>query len=114
MIDSVVPSISPVGPSSAAAGADLARAAAAAATSPEAASADFGAMLGQLAGNASSLLKTAEATSIAGMRGPGVGAAGGRCGDVGGADAARRHRHPRQGGVRLSRVQPDVDLRTST
>jgi len=69
MIDSVTPSISPVGPSSAAAGADLARAAAAAAASPEAASADFGAMLGQLAGNASSLLKTAEATSIAGMRG---------------------------------------------
>ena len=68
MIDSVAPSISPVGPSSAAAGADLARAAAAV-TSPEAASADFGAMLGQLAGNASSLLKTAEATSIAGMRG---------------------------------------------
>ena len=46
MIDSVTPSISPVGPSSAAA-ADLARAAAGAA-SPEAASADFGAMLGQL------------------------------------------------------------------
>jgi flagellar hook-basal body complex protein FliE len=69
MIDSVVPSISPVGPSSAAAGADLARAAAAAATSPEAPSTDFGAMLGQLAGNASSLLKTAEATSIAGIRG---------------------------------------------
>ena len=68
MIDSITPSISPVGPSSAAAGADLARAAAAAA-SPEAASADFGAMLGQLASNASSLLKTAEATSIAGMRG---------------------------------------------
>ena len=68
MIDSVVPSISPVGPSSAASSADLARAAAAA-ISPEAASADFGAMLGQLAGNASSLLKTAEATSIACMRG---------------------------------------------
>ena len=68
MIDSITPSISPVGPSSAAAGADLARAAAAAA-SPEAASADFGAMLGQLASNASSLLKAAEATSIAGMRG---------------------------------------------
>jgi flagellar hook-basal body complex protein FliE len=69
VIDSITPSISPVGPSSGAAGADLARAAATAATSPEAASADFGAMLGQLASNASSLLKTAEATSIAGMRG---------------------------------------------
>jgi flagellar hook-basal body complex protein FliE len=69
MIDSVVPSISPVGPSSAAAGADLARAAATATTTSEAASADLGAMLGQLAGNAASLLKTAEATSIAGMRG---------------------------------------------
>jgi len=68
MIDSVTPSISPVGPSSAAAAADMTRAAAGAASS-EAASADFGAMLGQLASNASSLLKTAEATSIAGMRG---------------------------------------------
>jgi flagellar hook-basal body complex protein FliE len=68
MIDSTIPSISPVAPSSAAAGADLARAAATA-ISPEATSGDFGAMLGQLLGNAASALKTAEATSIAGMRG---------------------------------------------
>ena len=68
MIDRVVPSTLPVGSSSAAAGADLARAAAAA-TLPEAPSADLGAMLGQLATNASSVLKNAEALSIAGVRG---------------------------------------------
>ena len=69
MIDSIVPSISPVAPSPAAAGADLARAAATAHLAGGAASEDFGAMLGQLAGNAAGALKTAEATSIAGMRG---------------------------------------------
>jgi flagellar hook-basal body complex protein FliE len=68
MIDSLVPSISPVAPSPATAGTDLARTAATA-ISPEAGSEDFGAMLGQLFGGAAGALKTAEATSIAGMRG---------------------------------------------
>jgi flagellar hook-basal body complex protein FliE len=68
MIDSVVPSISPVAPAPAAAGTDLARTAATA-IAPEAGSEEFGAMLGQLLGGAASALKTAEATSIAGMRG---------------------------------------------
>lgn len=68
MIDSVAPPIAPVAPSPAVGGADLARTAAGA-LSPEVGSTDFGAMLGQLIGNAAGALKTAEATSIAGMRG---------------------------------------------
>src|SRR5262245_35985734 len=66
MIDSVAPPIAPVAASPAVGGPDLARTAAAV---PEAGSPDFGAMLGQLIGNAAGALKTAEATSIAGMRG---------------------------------------------
>ena len=65
MIDSVAPPIAPVAASPAVGGTDLARTA----LSPEAGSPDFGAMLGQLIGNAAGALKTAEATSIAGMRG---------------------------------------------
>jgi flagellar hook-basal body complex protein FliE len=66
MIDSVAPPIAPVTPSPAVGGPDLARTAAGV---PEVGSTDFGAMLGQLIGNAAGALKTAEATSIAGMRG---------------------------------------------
>jgi flagellar hook-basal body complex protein FliE len=68
MIDSIAPPIAPVAPSPNIGGAELARPAVGA-LSPEAGSPDFGAMLGQLIGNAASALKTAEATSIAGMRG---------------------------------------------
>jgi len=68
MIERVLPSTLPAGAPPAVGGADLARGAAAVAT-PEAPTADFGAMLGQLASNTSSALKNAEAMSIAGIRG---------------------------------------------
>jgi flagellar hook-basal body complex protein FliE len=69
MIDRIVPPAAlSVGSSPAIGAADLARSAASAAL-PEAPTADFGAMLGQLASNASSVLKTAEAVSMAGIRG---------------------------------------------
>ena len=67
MIESVLPPTSAVGASPGIAGANATRGAAALA--PEAPAADFGAMLGQLAGNAASVLKNAEAQSIAGIRG---------------------------------------------
>ena len=57
MIERVLPSTLPAGSPPAVGGADLARGAAAAA------------MLGQLANNTSSVLKNAEAVSIAGIRG---------------------------------------------
>jgi len=68
MIDAIVPSVSPVG-SQPVSPTDLARGAAAAGAGPDAPAADFGAMLGQLAANASGTLKNAEAMSIAGIRG---------------------------------------------
>jgi flagellar hook-basal body complex protein FliE len=68
MIDSAVPSTGAVGSTVGAGASDLVRGAAAAA-SQETPAADFGAMLGQLASNATGVLKNAEALSIAGVRG---------------------------------------------
>ena len=68
MIDSVLPPTPAVGASPGVGGVNAVRGAAAALV-PEAPAADFGAMLGQLASNASSTLKNAEALSIAGVRG---------------------------------------------
>ena len=68
MIESVLPPISAVGASPGVGGANATRGVTAA-LMPEAPAADFGAMLGQLAGNAASVLKNAEAQSIAGIRG---------------------------------------------
>ncbi len=67
MIERIAPSL-PAASAPATAGADLARAAAGAATA-EAPGADFAAMLGELAVKASSELKQAETLSIAGVRG---------------------------------------------
>ena len=76
--------------------------------------ADFAAMLGQMSSNLAGAMRTSEAQSIAGIKGQGLGAAGGRGGDVGRADSAEGNRRPRQGGRRLSRNQPDADLRRTS
>jgi flagellar hook-basal body complex protein FliE len=65
MIDWAIPSVAPVG-SSQAVGTDTGRGVSAAG-GPR--TADFAAMLGGLAADASSALKNAEATSLAGIRG---------------------------------------------
>lgn len=69
MIERIAPAALPASPSPAIASTDLARGIAAATAAPETPAVDFGAMLGQLAANASSTLKNAEAASISGVRG---------------------------------------------
>ena len=68
MIDSIIPPTSAVAPTPTVGGAAAPRAAPAAQV-PDASAADFTAMLGQLATDASTTLRNAEAMSIAGIRG---------------------------------------------
>ena len=68
MIDRIVPAASSAASPVEVGAADLVRGAAATAT-PAAEGADFGAMLGALASNTLSVVKDAEAISVAGVRG---------------------------------------------
>ena len=69
MIDPVVPSASPLGSATSVGGASLAPARAAAPAAGIEGAMDFGAVLAQMATHAADAVKTAEATSIAGVKG---------------------------------------------